>query len=818
MMGALRQLGSAGMGRWAVLVAALLAALILWLPIPVRADDMVRSDVLHVEPGTGRLPFAGWMAVLRDEGGVLTIDEAARSDGFRPLSDMLVAGFDRAAFWLRIRLANDSVQTISRLLEIGVPFLDHVDVYQSVRGGFLQTSMGDRRPFTERPVRHRSFVVPVELPAGEVTTIYLRIASTGSISAFATLWAERSFAESASVEAIFLGGLHGIMLILILSALVQFVLMRERVYGLLALFGSCFELAFLGNNGYTSQFLFPSAPLLADGSVGVAGGLTLASGAVLSATLLRLREHHPRVYVSYLVITAFGLVTALTPLLDLYRLVGGALQVVAVYLCFSQVIITSIGTLRGDREMGLYLAAFGTILVAYTLFALRNLGLIESESVDFAPQVGSVFQMILLNVGPIRRVLDADRRRRQAERALLEQAIDMQAELELQVKRRTNELSAEVVERRLAEKQIIDRERQLKEILDTAPFPMIIVTRPESEIMFTNRPGQALLGHDPEHAPRHFLPKYFQPPGEFQNFIADLKRDGVVIGRDVQINHWDGSSRYLLTSAVQLRYQGRDAVMLCLNDITSRKALEEELIRAREHSDQALELQRLAMREQRNFLTMVSHEFKTPLAVICAAVDVIEVHTTVADERAAKEIGKVRKAVYRLTGMIDSMLAEDWLDSSLPGTAKEPVDLLRLLEDLGRELEPLAGGSLSISLPAGPVMVDGSRHLLRVLFSNLVENGFKYSGDGSNVRLQARCDGGEALVRVIDNGPGVPRGEGERIFDKFIRLPEAGSRIGVGLGLYLVRHIASFHGGSVTLSNPGRPGADFLVKLPLSRP
>lgn len=218
-----------------------------------------------------------------------------------------------------------------------------------------------------------------------------------------------------------------------------------------------------------------------------------------------------------------------------------------------------------------------------------------------------------------------------------------------------------------------------------------------------------------------------------------------------------------------------------------------------------------AMTEQRNFLTMVSHEFRTPLGIISASADVIACTNMAEDAEAIEEVRRIRRATERMDNLVGAFLADDWLDSMSATRRSADVDLVALLTDLAREFEV----PLDAPKPRLP-RIDADPYLLPVAFSALLDNARKYAHTRESVRLSCHRAGATAVVEVRDDGPGIAPGDVPRVFEKFYRASRTLQKPGGGLGLYFVRRIVNLHGGTVEIDQ--RSGTVFRVTLPLPKP
>lgn len=236
-------------------------------------------------------------------------------------------------------------------------------------------------------------------------------------------------------------------------------------------------------------------------------------------------------------------------------------------------------------------------------------------------------------------------------------------------------------------------------------------------------------------------------------------------------------------------------------------ALESE-IEARRQAEAALQV---ALREQRNFLVMVSHEFRTPLATVRAAIAVIERGSQDMSERLQREAGKIVRSVARLTSLIDTFLAEEWINKVAMRIERVPVDIAALAADVSREQAVQTARTIHFEgLPRA--VIDGDPVLLRTIIENLVGNAIKHTDDDIRVELSARDDG--VVLAVIDRGAGIAPEEYEAIFERYYRSASAGSRPGAGIGLYTVKRVVDLHQGLITVSSGQEGGSMFEVWLP----
>ncbi|HSV35627.1 MAG TPA: ATP-binding protein [Ramlibacter sp.] len=210
------------------------------------------------------------------------------------------------------------------------------------------------------------------------------------------------------------------------------------------------------------------------------------------------------------------------------------------------------------------------------------------------------------------------------------------------------------------------------------------------------------------------------------------------------------------------------------------------------------------LKSHKSLLANASHELRSPLARIRMGLELMDPAVSPASRE------EIRRSINELDQLVDEILLASRLDAKEAdiGTV-EPVDLTGLAaEECAR-----AGAELVAADDGRSVVVQGVAKLLRRAVRNLLENAKRYSNGPITVEL--RRENGNAVVRVRDQGPGVPPAERERIFEPFYRLAGASERFGgVGLGLALVRSITLRHNGSVRCEEPEGPGACFVLRVP----
>jgi signal transduction histidine kinase/DNA-binding response OmpR family regulator len=256
------------------------------------------------------------------------------------------------------------------------------------------------------------------------------------------------------------------------------------------------------------------------------------------------------------------------------------------------------------------------------------------------------------------------------------------------------------------------------------------------------------------------------------------------------------------------------------------QALAEDLAR---HASAAIDNARLfeavqeAGRRKDEFLAMLAHELRTPLAAISNADYVLGGLEPSDDERAARLRGIVSRQTRHLARLVDDLLDISRITRGKIELRKEPMDLAAVVQRAADAAAPfitLRRQELSVGLPPEPLWLEADPTRVEQVLSNLLHNASKYSDAGARIAITLEREGDTAFVRVSDTGMGIPPALLPRVFDLFAqaeRTPDR-SQGGLGIGLALVRSLVRLHGGEVSASSEGvGKGSEFTVRLPALR-
>jgi len=219
-----------------------------------------------------------------------------------------------------------------------------------------------------------------------------------------------------------------------------------------------------------------------------------------------------------------------------------------------------------------------------------------------------------------------------------------------------------------------------------------------------------------------------------------------------------------------------------------------------------------------NFVSMVSHEFRTPLGVILSSAEILESYfDQLEPEERREQLQSIQKNTRRMAGLMEEVLLLGMVEAGKMDFKPAPLDLQGFCVRLIDELRSATDSKCPIrhAFRALPEEANADERLLRHIFTNLLGNAVKYSAAGSEVEFEIERDGHDAICRVRDRGVGIPEPDLERLFNAFYRGRNVGGTPGTGLGLTIVKRCVELHGGRINVESKAGEGTTMTVRLPM---
>jgi diguanylate cyclase (GGDEF)-like protein len=354
---------------------------------PVRIEKLAGQVEIYEDP-TGDLDIQSVSALPPDGGFVVATPAAAN------------IGFSRSAWWVRLALSNPADSNRLVYLRQDYPLIDSVDLYEPAPdGGWRRLATGDRQPFGSRPVAHRDFLFPIDVPANTDRTYYLRYASQGPVDIILSLLDPAEAAAAISREQLAYGIYFGCVLMLLVWSGLVFIAVRDHAF--LSYFGyvGTFGLYMLVNTGLAFQYLWPDSPRWANTCLIVLLSASLIAALQFSTTILRAKDFTPRLNHVARGLQLLALIAiAFIPLLEYSVLVKPVAFLILVGVIF-MIALGFLNLLSGSQPAKLYVIAWGSFLCGSIIFLLKNFGLVPHTFItQHSWQVGSLLEMILLSM------------------------------------------------------------------------------------------------------------------------------------------------------------------------------------------------------------------------------------------------------------------------------------------------------------------------------------------------------------------------------------------------------------------------------------
>lgn len=302
--------------------------------------------------------------------------------------------------------------------------------------------------------------------------------------------------------------------------------------------------------------------------------------------------------------------------------------------------------------------------------------------------------------------------------------------------------------------------------------------------------------------------------------LMGCRKDHSLFPVEVSLNHFE--------------MDGQRFVMGLVSDVTKRRRAEKELqstnvgleervqqrtlelLATQEELHQALEAEKELNALKSRFVSMASHEFRTPLSTIMSSVDLIGRYTENApEERILKHVERIRAKVRELTGMLNDFLSLDKLEQGAVTCSPQEFDVVHLSIELIEELRGLAkpGQEIEYDHTGDDRIIFQDRAMLHNVLSNLLGNAIKYSPENKRIDLLTSISEGVLTIQVKDQGIGIPVEDQQHLFERFFRAANAFTVQGTGLGLNIVRKYLDLMGGSIGFESSPDLGTTFTVTI-----
>ena len=306
----------------------------------------------------------------------------------------------------------------------------------------------------------------------------------------------------------------------------------------------------------------------------------------------------------------------------------------------------------------------------------------------------------------------------------------------------------------------------------------------------------------------------------FTGIIHDLtdekKNEEAIIHINMELENQVASQTFELKMAVEKLLEANSKLE---DEIKEKTRMESILLRNREKLEEALEKEKELNEMKSRFVSMTSHEFRTPLSTIFSSASIIDRYK-MADEQDNREkhTRKIKKSVTMLINILDEFLNMTRLEKDvvLVRNSHSKYDLNEFIKSIADELESILKKDQLIKLEQdGNVEVFFDQSIFKQIIYNILSNAIKYSGEGSTITISSQHKEDKFLVLSIkDEGIGIPYEEQKHLFTRFFRASNSTHIQGTGLGLYLVLHYLNLLNGRISFESEANKGTTFSVEIP----
>lgn len=401
--------------------------------------------------------------------------------------------------------------------------------------------------------------------------------------------------------------------------------------------------------------------------------------------------------------------------------------------------------------------------------------------------------------------------RKQVE-ALLQQAYD---ELEIRVAQRTAQLSqaneqlrTEIAERQRAEEALRASVATNRALLDAIPDSIFHISKDGAIVNYKAAKDNNLPLRD-----RPIVGK--KVAQVFPIEVAQPLMKGIeqaLANGDIKIFEYQMLvNDNLLDYEARIAISAEDQVMAIVRDITERKQAEADIRHALEKEKELHEL-------KSRFVSMTSHEFRTPLTTILSSAELLQDYGSIwNEEKKLKHLQRIQIAVKHMTELLNDVLLIGKAEAGKLEFNPTPLNLVQFCRELVEEMQ-LAAENHTIILHIGGECVNAcmDEKLLRHIFTNLLSNAIKYSPSGATVKFEFVASQKVGIFRIQDQGIGIPQADIAQLFNSFHRASNVGTISGTGLGLAIVKKSVDLHNGDIFVKSAVDSGTTFVVKLPLN--
>ncbi len=368
-----------------------------------------------------------------------------------------------------------------------------------------------------------------------------------------------------------------------------------------------------------------------------------------------------------------------------------------------------------------------------------------------------------------------------------------------------------------AQRHLASQEQYYRMLFDRNPLPMWVFDGETLAFLAVNDAAIMSYGYTRDEF-LHMTIKDIRPPEHVPRLMDMITKPERGLTHTDQWQHRkkDGTIIDVDIVAHDVVFNERPARLVLANDITTRRQLEQERLYANSLAVE-LEKEREVIELKERFVSIVSHEFRTPLSVILSSVDIVRLYfDRLTRERIAEKLDGIADQVKHMVNLLDDVLMISRHNAQRVSFTPELHDIIKLLNTAIEHIRIADADRhrFVLNIQLTDPIIPADKRLLDHIFLNLIGNAVKYSPVGSSIFIDVTTHDQQVLVSVRDEGIGIPLEEQARMFEPFYRAKNAGDVSGTGLGLSIVKQSVDVHQGRLTFESQPGVGSVFVVHLP----
>ncbi len=366
------------------------------------------------------------------------------------------------------------------------------------------------------------------------------------------------------------------------------------------------------------------------------------------------------------------------------------------------------------------------------------------------------------------------------------------------------------------------KSKGLLDILSDAISEGLVVVNDKQTIVSANKATHELFGYDKGHLIGKPLDILISS-NSHSKFIEQGKKRRMGKDKDLLGIRKDGSPFSVEVGLNPFEVSGRTYIMILVVDITERKnytvILERTIATRTAVLKEALEKEHELGELKSRFVSMASHEFRTPLTAIVSSTSLIQKYNDMGvSDKQQKHFDRIKGSVRNLITILDDFLSLEKMESGSVRINSKELDFPEYIKDILLEVKPWAKKKQQVEhnhVGASEIRIDPD--MTRNILLNLLSNALKYSPVESNVKLFSQNQGGKLVLKVTDTGMGIPKEDQEKMFTRFYRASNANEISGSGLGLTIVKRYLELMGGDIGFKSEVGKGTTFHINIPLAQ-